>query len=338
MSTWSRLRTRGASARSDAGAYRSALYGFACVGLRATRSGAAARVFPTGTANVPPADVLSCEIPAMATGASSEGFAASAEGGGGASGLGAGAFVRAIDARALFTTRTGTGAGGGTGGGGGAGFAVSTTATCTRTWVAGAGRARARATASAATACTTTEIARAARFMTSTRLLDLNCKLRHACAFQQIEQMRHRAVGGRAVGAHHRLHVLALPLGDAHRLDQVLVVRFGAVEKGPAFFRYNDRQRPLRDLCAIRRAGQIDLDRRFRDHARGHHEHDEQHQRHVDEGGDVDSVDPFLLVHLRKTHGSAASCSACRPAAIACARALDRPTTRFKSRWKMLKA
>src|SRR3954469_6891290 len=307
MSTWSRLRTRGASARSDAGAYRSDLYGFACAGLRATRSGAAARVFPTGTANVPPADVLSCEIPAMATGASSDGRAASAAGGGGASALGAGTFARAIDARAIFTTRTGAGAGrgggAGGGGGGGAGFAVSTTATCTRTWVAGAGRARARATASAATACTTTEIARAARFMTSTRLLDLDRKLRHARAFEHIEQMRHRAVGGRAVGAYHRLHVLALPLGDAHRLDQVLVVRFRAIEKRRAFLRYDDRQRPLRDLCAIRRAGQIDLDRRLRDHARRHHEDDEQHQHHVDEGGDVDSVDPFLVVHLRESHG-----------------------------------
>src|SRR3954465_5985957 len=231
MSTWSRLRTRGASARSAAGAYRSALYGFGSAGLRATRSGAAARVFPTGTANVPPAAVLSCEIPARATGAASDGRAACGEGGGGASALGAGAFVGAIDARAIFTTRTGTGASGGTGGGGGAGFAVSTTATCTRTWGAGAGRARARATATAATPCSTIEIARAARFMTSTRLLDLNRKLRHACAFEHIEQMRHRAVGGRAVGAHHRLHVLALPLRDAHRLDQVLVVRFGAVEK-----------------------------------------------------------------------------------------------------------
>src|SRR3954471_8303947 len=315
MSTWSRLRTRGASARSDAGAYRSALRGFGSAGLRATRSGAAARVFPTGTANVPPADVLSCEIPAIATGASSDGRAASAEGGGGASALGAGAFVRAIDARAIFTTRTGAGAGrgggagggrgggAGGGGGGGAGFAVSTTATCTRTCVGGAGRARARATASAATACTTTEIARAARFMTSTRLLDLNRKLRHACAFQYIEQMRHRAVGGRAVGAHHRLHVLALALGDAHGLDQVLVVRFCAIEKSRAFLRNDDRQRPLRDLCAIRRAGQLDLDRRLRDHARRHHEDDEQHQRHVDEGGDVDSVDPFLVVHLRESHG-----------------------------------
>src|SRR3954463_11572766 len=329
MSTWSRLRTRGASARSDAGAYRSALYGFASAGLRATRSGEAARVFPTGTANVPPADVLSCEIPAMATGASSEGEggAASAEVAGGASGLGGSG--RAIGARANFTTRTGTGAGAGTGGGGGTGFAVSTTATCTRTCVGGAGRARARATASAATACTTTEIARAARFMTSTRLLDLNRKLRHACAFEHIEQMRHRAVGGRAVGAYHRLHVLALPLGDAHRLDQVLVVRFRAIEKRRAFLRYDNRQRPLRDLCAIRRAGQIDLDRRLRDHARRHHEDDEQHQHHVDEGGDVDSVDPFLVVHLRESHGYAASFSACRPAAIACARALDRPTTRF---------
>src|SRR3954464_4643823 len=238
MSTWSRLRTRGASARSDAGAYRSALYGFACVGLRATRSGAAARVFPTGTANVPPADVLSCEIPAMAMGASSDGRAACAEGGGGASALGAGAFVGAIDARAIFTTRTGTGASGGTGRGGGAGFAVSTTAPCTRTWVAGAGRARARATATAATACMTTEIARAARFMTSTRLLDLNRKLRHACAFQHIEQMRHRAVSGRAVGAHHGLHVLAFPLGDANGLDQVLVVRLFAIEKSRDFLRY----------------------------------------------------------------------------------------------------
>src|SRR3954470_24562343 len=199
MSTWSRLRTRGASARSEAGGERSALYGFASTGIRATRSGAAARVFPTGTANVPRADVLSCEIPAIETGAWSDGRAASAErGGGDASGLGASG--RAIGARALFTTRAGTGAGGGTGGGGGAGFAVSTTATCTRTWVAGAGRARARATASATTAGTTTEIARAVRFMISTRLLDLNRKLRHACAFQHIEQMRHRAVSGRAVG------------------------------------------------------------------------------------------------------------------------------------------
>src|SRR3954469_9089877 len=188
MSTWSRLRTRGASARSDAGAYRSALYGFASAGLRATRSGEAPRVFPTGTANVPPADVLSCEIPAMATGASSEGEggASSAEVAGGASGLGGSG--RAIGARAIFTARTGAGAGrgggAGGGGGGGAGFAVSTTRTCPRPSVGGAGRARARATASAATACTTTEIARAARFMTSTRLLDLNRTLRHACAFQ----------------------------------------------------------------------------------------------------------------------------------------------------------
>src|SRR3954467_10155165 len=204
----------------------------------------------------------------MATGASSDGRAACAEGGGGASGLGAGAFVRAIDARAIFTTRTGTGVGGGTGGGGGAGFAVSTPAPCTRTWVAGAGRARARATASATTACTTTEMARAVRFMISTRLLDLNRKLRHASAFQHIEQMRHGAVGGRAVGAHHGLHVLAFPLGDAHGLDQVLVVRFRAIEKSRAFLRYDDRQRPLRDLRAIRRAGQIDLDRRLCNDAR----------------------------------------------------------------------
>src|SRR6185436_3193161 len=84
MSTRLRFSTSGISARSDAGAYRSALYGLAArAGSRATRSGVPASVFPATTVKLPDDDVLSNVMPATAT-TSSAGWAASLVGGGGA--------------------------------------------------------------------------------------------------------------------------------------------------------------------------------------------------------------------------------------------------------------
>src|SRR6185295_1615046 len=80
-------------------------------------------------------------------------------------------------------------------------------------------------------------------------------------------------------------------------------------------------------------------DGRLADDGRRHHEDDQQHEGDVDQGRDVDPVDPVLVLRLRQSrHGYATSRFACMPAATACARAWDRPVTRFRSRWKTLKA
>src|SRR5206468_1173617 len=94
----------------------------------------------------------------------------------------------------------------------------------------------------------------------------------------------------------------------------------------------------LRHFPAVRGARQLHLDGRLRDHARRHHEDDEQDERDVDERRDVDSVDPFGGIIRGGGHGYSTSLTTCMPEATACASALDLPTTRFKSRWKTLNA
>ena len=115
--------------------------------------------------------------------------------------------------------------------------------------------------------------------------------------------MRHRSVGRRAVRSHHRLHVLIFLLRGVHRFDQARVVDLRPVEVRASLLRHHQREGALRGLAAVRRPRQLHFDGGLGDHAGSHHEDDQQHQRDIHQGSDVDSVDPLFVVRLRGSHG-----------------------------------
>src|SRR5581483_6258724 len=127
-------------------------------------------------------------------------------------------------------------------------------------------------------------------------------------------------------------------LGLLHLGDQRAVVDGDAVEERLPFAGDQHRERLLHRLAAVRRARKLHLDGLLDDVAGGHHEDDQQHERDVDQGGDVDPGDALVLCLRGAARHQRAPFFTCNPLAIAFPSALERPITRLSSRWKMLNA
>src|SRR5471032_1493166 len=153
--------------------------------------------------------------------------------------------------------------------------------------------------------------------------------------------MRHHPVGGILVRADDGLDVLAVSLRVVDRGDQSRVIDGNAIQVTLALASHQQREGLLQRLAAVRRSRQFDLDSLFHDVRSRNHEDDQEHQRDVDERRDVDAGDSLVVVVDRAAGQGQppfAARATYKPAAMELPRALERPTTRFKSRWKMLNA